>query len=75
MGNREVLVVAFFIRSIYGGVQIVTKIAFNRGMSTTVFVFYRHAIAILFLVPVAFVVERYENFANFCWDDTIEAYV
>ncbi|BAS72597.1 Os01g0546100, partial [Oryza sativa Japonica Group] len=58
MGNREVLVVAFFIRSIYGGVQIVTKIAFNRGMSTTVFVFYRHAIAILFLVPVAFVVER-----------------
>uniref|UniRef100_A0A0D9V1U2 WAT1-related protein n=1 Tax=Leersia perrieri TaxID=77586 RepID=A0A0D9V1U2_9ORYZ len=58
MGNREVLLVAFFIRSIYGGVQIVTKIAFNRGMSTTVFVFYRHAIAILFLVPVAFVVER-----------------
>ncbi|KAL5222596.1 hypothetical protein ABZP36_027309 [Zizania latifolia] len=58
MGNREALVVAFFVRSIYGGAQIVTKNAFNRGMSSSVFVFYRHAIAILFLVPVAFVLER-----------------
>ncbi|EEE54768.1 hypothetical protein OsJ_02156 [Oryza sativa Japonica Group] len=38
--------------------QIVTKFAFNEGMSTSVFVFYRHVIAILFLVPVAFVLER-----------------
>uniref|UniRef100_A0A0E0MXS8 EamA domain-containing protein n=1 Tax=Oryza rufipogon TaxID=4529 RepID=A0A0E0MXS8_ORYRU len=41
-----------------GGMQIVTKFAFNEGMSTSVFVFYRHVIAILFLVPVAFVLER-----------------
>ncbi|KAG8051698.1 hypothetical protein GUJ93_ZPchr0001g32691 [Zizania palustris] len=58
MGNRRVLVVAFFIRSIYGGVQIVTKNAFNRGMSTSVFVFYRHAVAVVFLAPVAFVLHR-----------------
>ncbi|RCV25778.1 hypothetical protein SEVIR_5G195400v4 [Setaria viridis] len=58
MGNRAAFVVAFLLRAIYGGMQIVTKNAFNEGMSTTVFVFYRHLIAILFLVPVAFVLER-----------------
>ena len=58
MGNRTAFVVAFLLRAIYGGMQIVTKNAFNEGMSTTVFVFYRHLVAILFLVPVAFVLER-----------------
>ncbi|GJN18606.1 hypothetical protein PR202_gb05781 [Eleusine coracana subsp. coracana] len=38
--------------------QIVTKDAFNQGMSTSVFVFYRHATAILFLVPVSYLLER-----------------
>lgn len=58
MSNRAAFVVAFLIRSIYGGAQIVAKIAFNEGMSTSVFVFYRHATALLFLVPIAFVLER-----------------
>lgn len=58
MSNRAAFVVAFLIRSIYGGAQIVAKVAFNEGMSTSVFVFYRHATAILFLVPIAFVLER-----------------
>ena len=58
MGNRTAFVVAFLLRAIYGGMQIVTKNAFNEGMSTTVFVFYRHLVAILFLMPVAFVLER-----------------
>ncbi|XP_006644287.1 WAT1-related protein At5g64700-like [Oryza brachyantha] len=58
MGSRTAFVVAFLIRFLYGGMQIVTKDAFNEGMSTSVFVFYRHVIAILFLVPVAFVLER-----------------
>ncbi|KAG8051697.1 hypothetical protein GUJ93_ZPchr0001g32402 [Zizania palustris] len=41
MGNRTAFVVAFILRSIYGGMQIVTKNAFNEGMSVSVFVFYR----------------------------------
>ncbi|OEL25860.1 WAT1-related protein [Dichanthelium oligosanthes] len=61
MGNRAAFVVAFLLRAIYGGMQIVTKNAFDEGMSTTVFVFYRHLTAILFLVPVAFVLERLET--------------
>ncbi|TVU34044.1 hypothetical protein EJB05_15868, partial [Eragrostis curvula] len=58
MGSRTAFVVAFLLRAIYGGMQIVTKDAFNEGMSTYVFVFYRHATAILFLVPISFVLER-----------------
>ncbi|RLN24285.1 WAT1-related protein [Panicum miliaceum] len=64
MGNRAAFVVAFLLRAIYGGMQIVTKNAFNEGMSTTVFVFYRHLVAILFLVPVAFVLERISGAIN-----------
>jgi hypothetical protein len=58
MGNRAAFVVAFLLRAIYGGMQIVTKAAFDEGMSTSVFVFYRHLTGILFLVPIAFVLER-----------------
>lgn len=58
MGNRAVFVVAFLLRAIYGGMQILTKEAFDEGMSTSVFVFYRHLTGILFLVPIAFVLER-----------------
>ena len=55
MGNRAAFVVAFLLRAIFGGMQIVTKAAFDEGMSTSVFVFYRHLTGILFLVPIAFV--------------------
>ncbi|CAL4949332.1 unnamed protein product [Urochloa decumbens] len=58
MGNTSAFVVAFLLRAIYGGMQIVTKNAFDEGMNTAVFVFYRHLTGILFLVPVAFVLER-----------------
>ncbi|KAL6615136.1 hypothetical protein ACP70R_037406 [Stipagrostis hirtigluma subsp. patula] len=58
MGSRAAFMVAFLLRSIYGGMHIVTKDAFNEGMSPYVFVFYRHATATLLLVPIAFVLER-----------------
>ena len=58
MGNRTAFVVAFLLRTTYGDMQIVTKDAFSERMSTSVFVFYRHATAIVFLMPVAFVLER-----------------
>nr|CAD1819256.1 unnamed protein product [Ananas comosus var. bracteatus] len=38
--------------------QILMKATFNEGMSTSVFVFYRQSVATLFLVPVAFLLER-----------------
>ncbi|XP_012701658.1 WAT1-related protein At5g64700 isoform X2 [Setaria italica] len=38
--------------------NIVAKGAFDEGMSTSVFVLYRHAIAIPFLLPIAYMLER-----------------
>uniref|UniRef100_A0A0D9V1U6 WAT1-related protein n=1 Tax=Leersia perrieri TaxID=77586 RepID=A0A0D9V1U6_9ORYZ len=38
--------------------QILTKVAFSQGTSTSVLVFYRHIVAIVVLLPVALAVER-----------------
>ncbi|XP_066394921.1 WAT1-related protein At5g64700-like [Miscanthus floridulus] len=53
-GNGKVYATVVLIRLIYAGMHILTKAAFNEGMSTTVFVFYRHAVAAIFLLPFAF---------------------
>ena len=53
MGNGTVYATVLLIRLIYAGMHILTKASFNEGMSTTVFVFYRHAVAAIFLLPFA----------------------
>lgn len=40
---------------------LLSKAAFNGGMNTFVFVFYRQAAATLFLVPLAVFLEWYAN--------------
>nr|CAD1819166.1 unnamed protein product [Ananas comosus var. bracteatus] len=50
MGNYPIL--AIYV------MHILMKATFNEGMSTSVFVFYRQSVATLFLVPVAFLLER-----------------
>ncbi|KAM0823859.1 hypothetical protein ACQ4PT_070583 [Festuca glaucescens] len=57
MGNGKVYATIVLIRLIYAGMHILTKAAFEEGMSTTVFVFYRHAVAAIFLAPFAFFLE------------------
>lgn len=57
MGNGKVYATIVLIRLIYAGMHILTKAAFEEGMSTTVFVFYRHAVAAVFLAPLAFFLE------------------
>ncbi|KAG8373252.1 hypothetical protein BUALT_Bualt11G0004600 [Buddleja alternifolia] len=52
------LLVVLVIQFIYAGYFLLTKLAFNMGMNTFVFVFYRQAAATLFLVPIAMLVER-----------------
>lgn len=42
----------------FAGMNIITKIAFNQGMSHFVLVVYRHAVATLVLLPFAFILER-----------------
>ncbi|XP_062201373.1 WAT1-related protein At5g64700-like [Phragmites australis] len=58
MGNIAPYVAAFLLRLIYGVVNILTKVAFSQGTSTSVFVFYRHLIASVLLLPIAFAFER-----------------
>ena len=53
MGCSKVYATVLLIRLIYAGMHILTKASFNEGTSTTVFVFYRHAVAAIFLLPFA----------------------
>ncbi|KAL0448482.1 UNVERIFIED_CONTAM: WAT1-related protein [Sesamum latifolium] len=55
--NKPLLAV-LVIQSIYAGYFVITKLAFDVGMNTFVFVFYRQAAATLFLAPIAFFFER-----------------
>ncbi|XP_020177513.1 WAT1-related protein At5g64700 [Aegilops tauschii subsp. strangulata] len=56
--GKKVYVVAMVIRVIYTGMYIVSKAAFDGGMNTFVFIFYRQAAASLLLLPLAILLER-----------------
>lgn len=43
----------------YAGMNIITKVSLNRGMSHYVLVVYRHAFATAVIVPFAFIFERF----------------
>ncbi|KAL0391507.1 UNVERIFIED_CONTAM: WAT1-related protein [Sesamum latifolium] len=53
MGEMKTLVAVVAIQLIYAGYFLLTKVAFDVGMNTFVFVFYRQAAASLFLAPIA----------------------
>lgn len=48
------------VQSIYAGMFMLSKVAFDLGMNTFVFVFYRQAAATLFLAPLAYFTEWYQ---------------
>lgn len=58
MENAKVYAAAFLIRFMYVVTQVLTKAAFNEGMNTYVYVFYRQLIGTAFLAPIALVLER-----------------
>ena len=47
-----------FIQIGTSGYQVITRIALTSGMNLFVFAFYRGAIGLCFLIPIAFFVER-----------------
>ncbi|KAF8725613.1 hypothetical protein HU200_020153 [Digitaria exilis] len=55
--SKKAYVVAIIIQLIYTGMYVVSKAAFNHGMSTFVFIFYRQAAATVLLLPLAIVLE------------------
>lgn len=45
----------------YAVLNAMTKLAFNEGMHTTVFIVLRLLVAALFLSPIAYIKERFES--------------
>ncbi|KAK8948630.1 WAT1-related protein [Platanthera zijinensis] len=58
MGEKKPYVVIFFIQLIYTGLYLLSKAAFDRGMSTFTFIFYRQLAAAVLLVPPTIITER-----------------
>ncbi|KAH6765404.1 nodulin MtN21 /EamA-like transporter family protein [Perilla frutescens var. hirtella] len=58
MEEKKVFVAVVVIQLVYAGYFLLTKLAFDVGMNTFVFVFYRQAAATLFLLPIAISLER-----------------
>ncbi|KAH6835178.1 nodulin MtN21 /EamA-like transporter family protein [Perilla frutescens var. hirtella] len=58
MEESKPILAAVVIQCIYAGYFLLTKLAFDVGMDTFVFVFYRQAAATLFLAPIAIFFER-----------------
>ncbi|XP_061345067.1 WAT1-related protein At5g64700 [Gastrolobium bilobum] len=68
-GNKPYLVV-ILIQAIYAAMFLLSKAAFDHGMNNFIFVFYRQAIATVFLIPFAFFFEwktaPHLSFLTFC---------
>ncbi|KAJ6834871.1 WAT1-related protein-like [Iris pallida] len=58
MDERKPYVVVLVIQLLYTGLYIISKVAFDEGMSTFIFIFYRQAAATVLLLPLAFIFER-----------------
>jgi len=58
MDAKKPYVIAVVIQLIYTGMFVVSKAAFDHGMNTFVFIFYRMVAASLLLVPIAITLER-----------------
>ncbi|KAF8405881.1 hypothetical protein HHK36_007959 [Tetracentron sinense] len=70
MEGKKPYLAVILIQSIYAGMFLLSKAAFNGGMNNFVFVFYRQAAATVFLVPLAIFFERKTapplSFVTFC---------
>ncbi|KAK8672859.1 hypothetical protein V6N13_111216 [Hibiscus sabdariffa] len=70
MDTKKPYLAIILIQSIYAGMFLLSKAAFDGGMNSFVFVFYRQAAATIFLVPLALFVEWKSlpplSFVTFC---------
>ncbi|KAM3359897.1 WAT1-related protein [Capsicum chinense] len=57
-GKSKTYVAIVVIQTIYTGMFLLSKVAFDVGMNPFVFVFYRQATAAVFLAPIAMFLER-----------------
>lgn len=65
-GNNPYLVV-ILIQTIYAAMILLSKVAFDHGMDSFIFVFYRQAAATLFLTPFTFFFEWYVEILSYIY--------
>ncbi|KAF0924874.1 hypothetical protein E2562_014958 [Oryza meyeriana var. granulata] len=58
MDSKKPYVVVIIIQVIYTGLYVVSKAAFDHGMNTFIFIFYRQAAASVLLLTLAIILER-----------------
>ncbi|XP_020262213.1 WAT1-related protein At5g64700-like [Asparagus officinalis] len=58
MGENKPYLAMIIVQIIFAGMSMISKAAFNGGMNTFVFVFYRQAIAAVILLPLAIIFAR-----------------
>ncbi|XP_029126632.1 WAT1-related protein At5g64700 isoform X2 [Cajanus cajan] len=58
MSELKPYLAMFIIQLMYSGLTLLSKAAFNGGMNTYVFIFYRQLTGTLILVPLALILER-----------------
>ncbi|CAL4994356.1 unnamed protein product [Urochloa decumbens] len=58
MESKKPYVIAIIVQMIYTGMFIISKAAFDKGMNTFVFIFYRQAASSILLLPIAVFLER-----------------
>ncbi|RWW34592.1 hypothetical protein GW17_00000638 [Ensete ventricosum] len=61
MDAQKPYLAAVLVQLMYTGFYVMSKAAFDKGVSTFVFIFYRQAAASVLLVPVAVIFERYTH--------------
>lgn len=59
MSEKKPYFVAVLIQLTYTGYFVTSKAAFDKGLSTFVFIFYRHIAASLLLASLAAIFQRY----------------
>ncbi|CAL5090823.1 unnamed protein product [Urochloa decumbens] len=56
--SKKAYMIAIVVQMIYTGLSVLSKAAFNDGMSIFVFIFYRQATGSLLLLPLALIFQR-----------------
>ncbi|KAH7520787.1 hypothetical protein FEM48_Zijuj08G0183000 [Ziziphus jujuba var. spinosa] len=70
MDSKKPYLAVIFIQMIYSGMILLSKAAFNEGMNSCIFIFYRQLAGTVFVLPFAMIFERKNatplSFVTFC---------
>jgi len=59
--SKKASIIAIVVQVILTGMSVMSKAAFNSGMNTFVFVFYRQAAGSILMLPLALLLQRWHD--------------